>query len=140
MAFWTIYIFFCCYTSYLSKGLNFYPTPSIVNKAELKEDIDNFSRRMRLKWHFKDQPNNENVNKFKPKSKFNPKYENQLLETYLKVAENSIMEITEDGKVFSNLSKEEKQALNDLKNDKTIVIKSADKGSAVIVWDRDDYC
>jgi len=58
----------------------------------------------------------------------------------LKVAENSIMEITEDGKIFSNLSKEEKQALNDLKNDKTIVIKSADKGSAVIVWDRDDYC
>ena len=26
-----------------------------------------------------------------------------------------------------------------MKNDKSIVIKSADKGSAVIVWDRDDY-
>ena len=58
----------------------------------------------------------------------------------MKVAKNSIMKITEDGKIFSNLSKEEKQALNDLKNDKTIVIKSADKGSAVIFRDRDDYC
>ena len=27
----------------------------------------------------------------------------------------------------------------DLKNGKTIVIKGADKGSAVVVWDRDDY-
>ena len=26
-----------------------------------------------------------------------------------------------------------------LKNDKSIVIKSANKGSAVVVWDRDDY-
>ena len=25
------------------------------------------------------------------------------------------------------------------KNDKTIVIKGADKGSAVVVWDREDY-
>ena len=33
----------------------------------------------------------------------------------------------------------ERGALFDLKNVKTIVIKGADKGSAVVVWDRDDY-
>ena len=30
-------------------------------------------------------------------------------------------------------------ALYDLKNNKSIMIKSADKGSTVVVWDRDDY-
>ena len=40
---------------------------------------------------------------------------------------------------FNNLTKSERKALYDLKNDKSIVIKSADKGSAVVVWDREDY-
>ena len=40
---------------------------------------------------------------------------------------------------FNNLTNSERKALYDLKNDKSIVIKSADKGSAVVVWDREDY-
>ena len=40
---------------------------------------------------------------------------------------------------FNNLTKGEWDALYNLKNDKTIVIKGADKGSAVVVWDREDY-
>ena len=40
---------------------------------------------------------------------------------------------------FNNLTKGERDALYYLKNDKTIVIKGADKGSAVVVWDREDY-
>ena len=39
---------------------------------------------------------------------------------------------------YNNLTREERRALYDLKNDKNIVIKSADKGSAVVVWDRED--
>ena len=40
---------------------------------------------------------------------------------------------------YNNLTREERSALYNLKNDKNIVIKSADKGSAVVVWVRDDY-
>ena len=40
---------------------------------------------------------------------------------------------------YNNLTSKERQALYDLKNDKSIVIKSADKGSAVVVWDRENY-
>ena len=47
------------------------------------------------------------------------------------------IEISKDK--YNNLTREEQGALFDLKNDKTIVIKGADKGSAVVVWDRDDY-
>ena len=49
------------------------------------------------------------------------------------------MDVSDKGKSFSNLSKEEWDALSDLINDKSIIIKSADKGSAVVVWDREDY-
>ena len=40
---------------------------------------------------------------------------------------------------YNNLTSKERQAPYDLKNDKNIVIKGADKGSAVVVWDREDY-
>ena len=40
---------------------------------------------------------------------------------------------------YNNLIREERSVLYNLKNDKNIVIKSADKGSAVVAWDRDDY-
>ena len=40
---------------------------------------------------------------------------------------------------YNNLTREERSALYNLRNDKNIVIKSTDKGSAVVVWARDDY-
>ena len=39
----------------------------------------------------------------------------------------------------SNLSAEEWKTLRGLAADKTIVIKGADNGSSVVVWDRSDY-
>ena len=38
-----------------------------------------------------------------------------------------------------NISKEERTALNQLAKDSSIVIKPADKGGAVVIWDRDKY-
>ena len=39
----------------------------------------------------------------------------------------------------SNLSVEEWKTLKDSAADKTVVIKGADKGSSVVVWDRSNY-
>ena len=47
------------------------------------------------------------------------------------------IEISKDK--YNNLTREERGALSDLKNDKAVVIKGTDKGSAVAFWDRDDY-
>ena len=44
-----------------------------------------------------------------------------------------------DTKSYSNLTNEELLALNSLKNDTSIVIKEAEKGSDVAVWNRKDY-
>jgi len=40
---------------------------------------------------------------------------------------------------YSNLTKEEFAAIKSLKDDHSIIIKEADKGSAIVVWDRNDY-
>ena len=40
---------------------------------------------------------------------------------------------------YNNLTSKERQVLYNLKNDKSIIIKGADKGSALVVWDREDY-
>ena len=37
------------------------------------------------------------------------------------------------------MSREEWQAVRSLADDRSIVIKKADKGSRVVVWDRNDY-
>ena len=39
----------------------------------------------------------------------------------------------------SNLSGDEWKALRNLADDRSIVIKGADKGSSVVIWDREDY-
>ena len=49
------------------------------------------------------------------------------------------MSVSPEGKNFSNLSSSEQFPLQQLKSDRNIVIKEADKGSAVVVWDRGDY-
>ena len=40
---------------------------------------------------------------------------------------------------YSNLSQEERRAVRSLADDRSIVIKKADKGSCDVVWDRWDY-
>ena len=40
---------------------------------------------------------------------------------------------------YSNLTKGERNALYLLRDDPSIIIKEFDKGSAVVVWDREDY-
>ena len=38
-----------------------------------------------------------------------------------------------------SFEEEERQAMQSLRDDSSIVIKEADKGSAVVVWNREDY-
>ena len=42
-------------------------------------------------------------------------------------------------KRFNNLTKEEREALYSLKDDPSIIVKGADRGRVVAVWDREDY-
>ena len=53
--------------------------------------------------------------------------------------EERLLDIEIPSKRYNNLTKEERDALYSLRDDSTIIIKSADKGSVVVVWDRENY-
>ena len=44
------------------KGLKFIPTPQIDHKASYIKDFLLYTRRLRLKYHFTDRPDDENTN------------------------------------------------------------------------------
>ena len=53
--------------------------------------------------------------------------------------EEKVMNIEIPQNKYNSLTREERSGLYDMKNDKNIDVKSADKGSTIVVWDRDDY-
>ena len=91
-------------------------------------------------WDFRNHERIFDCNrKFRPKFTFNPKNKDVITETYLSSLEEKLLDIDIPKDKFNNLSKEDRDILYSLKNDNTIVIKDADKSSAVVVWYREDY-
>ena len=76
---------------------------------------------------------------FKPKSSWEPPKQSVVLETFLHNVEFDVASSKSSKETRNNLTKDEKQALRSLKHNTDIVIKPADKGSAVVVMDRDHY-
>ena len=114
------------------------PTPRYVDQAALKQDLGRFGRKLRLKWFFRDDERDFVSNPFKKASKFNPKNQDTAIELYLSRLEEEILKINTNIK-YQNVTKKERKALDSLRNDTSIIIKEADKGSCVVIWDRDDY-
>ena len=58
----------------LEKGLGFVLTPNIINEEDLRRDFGEFSRKMRCKWYFRDEPspNFRGVLALRPKSNWKP--------------------------------------------------------------------
>lgn len=89
-------------------------------------------------WFFRNEDQSTEFNVFKPRSKFNPKGVDASIEMYVSRLEDEILDLDFSLK-YSNLTREERKALKDLKDDTSIIIKQADKGSGVVVWDAKDY-
>ena len=112
------------------QGLDFAPIQNKINQPELRKDFEEFCRRMRIKWYFRNEISENFSEKpaFTPKSKWKPPKGHPSLEVFLRLA-GSLLN-------YSNFSKEEWQAMKSLVNDWGLVIKKADKGSCVVVWYR----
>ena len=82
--------------SVLEKGLGFAPTPSHINEADLRQDLWEFSRKMRCKWHSRNEvsQNNEEISQFKVKSHWNPPTGHPALEAFLNKTEKDIFSLT----------------------------------------------
>ena len=96
---------------------------------------------MRIKWHFRNEPSGNFSERpaFSPKSLWKPPLGHPNLELFLSQVENELFEITKEPIRYSNLSQEEWRSIRTLADDRSIVIKKADKGSCIVVWDRADY-
>ena len=102
----------------------------------LREELENFDRKLRLKWFFRNDE--RKFNPFKQNSKFNPRRNDATTEFYWSGLEKEILSL--DKKIsYSNLSKGERNALYSLRDYISIIIKEADKRSGVVVWARKDY-
>ena len=67
----------------LGKGLDFAPIQRKINEPELRRDFNEFCRRMRLKWHFRDEPQGFNeIPAFTPKSTWHPPKGHACLEVF----------------------------------------------------------
>ena len=123
----------------LSKRLNFALTSNKIDKAKLKMELEALGRILQLKWHFRNEENEFDLDQFKLKSSFNPHNKDAAIEIYMSSLEEELMKLEIPKGKYNNLTCKERQALHNLKNNNNIVIKGADKGSAVVTWDREDY-
>ena len=96
---------------------------------------------MRIKWHFRNEPseNFSEIPSFRPKSSWKPPKGNPNLELFLSKVEQDLFKTIKTPTKYFNLSSDEWKAIRSLADDRSIVIKKADKVSAVVVWDRVDY-
>ena len=61
------------------------------------------------------------------------------IEVYLSQVEKEIFELAVSHLGYSNFTKEEWTVIRKLADDRSTIIKKADKGSGVVVWDSNDY-
>ena len=124
----------------LDKGLKYVPTLPEFDQVELSQDLTEYYWRICLKGFFLDLPPTE-PEPFRKKSTWVPP-KNRIgdLETYVPAVSTQIDNSPYlSRRTHENLPREERQALNSLRQRTDIIIKPAGKGSAVVVMDRQKY-
>ena len=88
------------------KGLDFAPIQNKVNEPELRKDFDEFCRRMRIKWHFRNEPseNFSTIPSFRSKPSWKPPTSHPNLEVFLSSVENALLEDIGTSLRYSNLA------------------------------------
>lgn len=129
------------YISLLSKGLSFIPTPKKLDIHELLEDAKRFITSVRNRYILRDKPKGIQ-SKFVRKTKLHSRtcYHARLdgtLDHLLESLEALGDTYTQNSK--DNLTRAERRAIAELRNNADLIINKADKGSTVVIRDRADY-
>ena len=121
----------------LAKGLKHIPSPKQPLRSKLVEDYNIFARRMRIKYimHAK----KGKFNPFRLKSQWTPlDSENHKLEGYLEETKKLLCHLRYK-RPLPNLTNEERNALNSLSNNPSIVIKKPDKTRGICILSDFEY-
>ncbi len=138
--------------SVLQKGLNFIPHPKANSQATILQNYLLFERKIRLKhyWYRSEEPSQSDndsdteedrqVNILKPNKGWTPpNTQDRKLEEYCMKTRLEVLLSQPKKSKKHNLTADERRALQDLRNDTSIVIKPADKGGATVILDKTDY-
>ena len=115
------------------------PSANKIDQAKLKTELEGYGRKLHLMWHFRNDGWTFTAEKFRPKSSFGPRNKDTVTETYLSYLEKRSLDTEIPSKRYNNLTKDEHDVLYSLKDNPSILIKGADKGYVVVVWDRENY-
>ena len=124
----------------LYKGLTFVPTPKLTSTDKIGQGIEQFIRVLKLRFSYLNLTK-RNQDGFHIPSNFTPHqgtYPPELDDLHIQLKQ--LLKKTPNKNVgHDNLTKQQKKALSQLKNEQSIVIKSADKGATIVIQDREDY-
>ncbi|XP_048583758.1 uncharacterized protein LOC116608371 [Nematostella vectensis] len=127
-------------TSVLHKGLKFVPTPPPTPRQTLLTASRKFTRLMHLRYHFRNQPHTPQHPFRTPSSWDPPTPPNHTLRTYTNTITHQITNTpTPPHTNTPNLTPSERTALKQLSQLPHTIIKPADKGGAIVLWDTKDY-
>lgn len=125
----------------LSKNLKFCPTPQLYNTIEYECDTEKLCRCLRLTEYFHGMETDiiESNSLIQCKSRFVPgEGRNQYLDSTISAIKNipapKRKEITK-----YNISIQERKAITSLKENKDVIIKEADKGSSIVIMNKQYY-
>ena len=134
--------------SVLSKGLKFIPVQNTTSKYKTLLDVERFFRKLRWMAVLGTVPrappftaqDDIFTHLFQPAPGREPPHGKFAdVELYITKCHKEIKKLSTKPLRHSNLTPDEWQALRSLKSRQDIGIKPADKGGAVVVWDRDLY-
>ena len=128
--------------SLLNRGLNFIPTRGSNRfiRPQSRLDLQNYHRRLKL-WAYYEDADGSAKQPFTSPSSWTPPDANipSYVRDLIKLDLNYFKDCFQILRVKSNLTSDENLALKELMNNKEIIIKPADKGSMVVVMDREQY-
>ena len=75
--------------SLLCKGLKVVPTANKIDRAKLKTELEEHGRKLRK--HFRNHEGSFAADRFRPKSSFNPRNKDVIIETYLSCLEERFL-------------------------------------------------
>ena len=126
----------------LERGLKFTPTPR-RDSLDLIKDTEEFCRKLRLREYFEPEENNDE-SLVRNKSKFKPQpNRDKHLDDFIKCLQSSARRNDKSSNtgahIKDNINRLEREAINNLATDNSIVIKEADKGGAIVIMDKEHY-
>ncbi|XP_028459985.1 uncharacterized protein LOC114572514 [Perca flavescens] len=131
-------------TSLLDRGLTFVPSIQRQTNKEVRDilraDLQSYHRHLKLAVYYQDRRDSIQL-PFLPKSNWSPALAHLPSEVshLIQLDMTALQNDYRVGWTKSNLSRYELEALDQLSSNNNLVIKPADKGSAVVILDREDY-